>query len=115
LPPLTEDVELLVWRHQVRLYATKHDRLVLARVSGEFGEEIALAIEFGGVLGQFRLACPALLEQRANQDETLDVKEDAVDLLIRRSSLVRDGSAARLRRSAHSVMSVHENHPIIGH
>lgn len=100
----------------MRSHASKRDRSVLGRVSDEFGETIALTVELGGVLVQFRLADPSLLEQRANQDESLDVKENAVNLPIRRSWwLVRRGSAARIHRSMASLMFVHESHPIIGH
>jgi hypothetical protein len=75
-----------------------------SRLSDEFGEAIALTVEFGGVLRQFKLGRPALLEQRANADESFDLKDDAFDLLIHRSSsLPRRGAAARLRRGDASV------------
>jgi hypothetical protein len=78
----------------------KRDRSVLSRVSDDFCEAIALTTEFGGVFGQFNLACPPQFEQRANKDQSFDLKEDALDLLIRNlSSLLRRGAAAGLRRS----------------
>jgi hypothetical protein len=69
----------------VRSHASERDRSILGRVSDEFGEAIALTVELGGVLVQFSLADPALLEQRSNQNESLDVKENAFNLPIRRS------------------------------
>ncbi|HEX3255628.1 MAG TPA: hypothetical protein VHQ96_07540 [Gaiellaceae bacterium] len=89
----------------------------LSRLSDEFGEAIALTVEFRGVLRQFRLGRPALLEQRANEDESFDLKDDAFDLLIHRSSsLPRRGAAARLRRAMLGLKKlVHESHLSIGH
>jgi hypothetical protein len=82
------------------LSLSQRDRSDLSGVSDEFGEAIALTIELGGVFGQFNLACAPQLEQRANEDESFDLKEDALDLLIpHSSSLLRCGAAARLRRS----------------
>jgi hypothetical protein len=94
------------------LRGCERDRSVLSRVSDEFGEAIALTIEFGGVLGQFNLARPPQLEQRANEDESFDLKEDALDLLFRHSSsLLRRGAAAGLRRSMLGLKKlVHVDH-----
>jgi hypothetical protein len=82
------------------------------RPSDEFGEAIALTIEFGGVFGQFNLARPTHFEQRANEDQSFDLKEDALDLLFpHSSSLLRRGAAAGLRRSMLRLKKVvHVNH-----
>jgi hypothetical protein len=82
------------------LSLSQRDRSDLSGVSDEFGKAIALTVELGGVFGQFNVARPPQLEQRANEDESFDLKEDALDLLIpHSSSLLRRGAAAGLRRS----------------
>jgi hypothetical protein len=89
---------------------------VLSRLSDEFGEAIALTVELGGVFGQFSLACPPLLEQDASEDESLDLKDNAFDLLVHgSSSLLRRGAAARLRRSMLGLKKlVHEAISAVG-
>jgi hypothetical protein len=63
------------------------------------------------VFGQFNLARPPQLEQGANEDESFDLKEDALDLPIcHSSSLLRRGAAAWLRRSMLSLKKLIENH-----
>jgi len=72
----------------------------LAAISDELVEVATLAPELGRVLGQFGLACPSLLQQRSGEDEPLDVKEDAVDLiLIKRAhgAISPGGSKKKLR------------------
>ena len=72
----------------------------LAATSDELCEVTTLALELGGVLGQFGLACPSLLQQGPREDESFDVKQDAVDLiLIKRAhgAISPGGSKKKLR------------------
>jgi hypothetical protein len=104
-------------RNELRVAPRERPRGPLRRLSYEFGEAIALTVEFGGVLCQFKLGRPALLEQCANEDESLDLKDDAFNLLIHRSSLLlRRAAAAKLRSSMLGLQNlVHESHLSIGH
>jgi hypothetical protein len=84
-----------VWHLSGALAREQTDYSVLGRVSDEFGEAIALTVEVGGVLVQFRLADPCTTIAQTQRSRVAHVRFGRSNLV-----LIAEPWLSRQRRQA---------------